>query len=114
VPSSLLLLCFVICSAGEVEGTRRSKVHPVMRLLQALSASNPTGNGSATNRSGKHTVRVRNIVGAPDLDAYEVDDANPTESPVSGPLYTSVSTDDIEDFFAHHGYNLDPEEWYPG
>ena len=99
MPGSILLLCFVICSAGEVEGRRRSKVHPVMRLLQALSESNPTGNGSATNRSGKHTVRERHIVGAPDLDAYEVDDANPTESPVSGPLYTSVSTDSYRRLF---------------
>lgn len=85
-----------------------------MRLLQALSESNPTGNSSAINRSGTRIVRVLSRPHAPDLDVYEVDDSNPTKTPVSDPLFSSASTDDIDDFLASHGYNLDPQAWYPG
>jgi hypothetical protein len=85
-----------------------------MRLIQALSEGNPTSDSSAINRSGRRDIRVLNIVGAPALTAYEVDDADPTKSSVSGPLVSSSSADDIEDFLSRGGYNLDPNEWYPG
>ena len=85
-----------------------------MKLVKALSEGNPTSDSSAINRTGKCTIRVLNDVGAPGLVAYEVDDANPSKPSVSGPLVSSVSANGVEDFLAEHGYNLDPEEWYPG
>jgi hypothetical protein len=84
-----------------------------MRLIQALSEGNPTSDSSALNRSGKHDIRVLNVVGAPALTAYEVDDADSTKPSVSGPLVSSSSAAEIEDFLAEHDYNLNPEEWYP-
>jgi hypothetical protein len=85
-----------------------------MRLIQALSEGNPTSDSSAINRSGKRDIRVLNVVGAPVLTAYEVDDADPTKSSVSGPLVSSSSAAEIEDFLAEHDYNPNPDEWYPG
>ena len=85
-----------------------------MRLLEALGESNPTGNSSAINTSGTLGVRVLSKPGAPDLKVYEVDDSNPPTPSVGSPLFSSASTDDIDIFLVSHGYNLDPEEWYPG
>jgi hypothetical protein len=85
-----------------------------MRLIQALSEGSPTSDSSAINRSGKTTVRVVNVVGAPGLTAYEVDEANPGQRSTSGPLWSGSVLGDLENFLAEHGYNLDPEKWYPG
>jgi hypothetical protein len=84
-----------------------------MRLLEALGESNPTGNSSAINRSATPTFRVLSRPSAPDLNVYEVDDSNPTSSSVGDPLFSGASTDEIDIFLASHGYNFDPEEWYP-
>jgi hypothetical protein len=82
-----------------------------MRLIQALSGGSPTSDSSAINRSGRTTVRVANVVGAPGLTAYE--EANPDQPSTSRPLWSGSVLGDLEDFLAEQGYNLDPEQWYP-
>ena len=82
-----------------------------MRLIQALSGGSPTSDSSAINRSGKTSIRVVNVVGAPGLTAYE--EASSDQPPTSTPLWSGSVLGDLEDFLAEHGYNLDPEEWYP-
>lgn len=89
-----------------------------MRLVKALSdekGNHYDGPRSAINRSGKHTIQVTINVVTPGVFAvFEANIANPTKISFNGPLFKSVHANEVESYLAKQGYNLNPDEWYPG
>lgn len=89
-----------------------------MRLVKALSdekGNQYDGPRSAINRSGNHTIQVTiNVVKPRVFAVFEANIAHPTKISFNGPLLKSVRADEVENFLARQGYDLDPDEWYPG
>ena len=89
-----------------------------MRLVKALSDDKgklydvPR---STLNRTGTHPIQVTiNVVKSGVLAVFEANISDPMNISFKGPLFKSLSVDEVENFVADHGYNLNPEEWYPG
>lgn len=89
-----------------------------MRLVTALSdekGNHDNGPRSAINRSGNHMIQVTiNVVKPGVFAVFEVNIAHPTNISFTGPLLKSVRADEVENFLAKQGYDLNPDAWYPG
>jgi hypothetical protein len=55
-----------------------------------------------------------NVVKPGVFAVFEANIANPTNISFNGPLFNGVRADEVENFLARQGYDLNPDEWYPG